>query len=92
MEEKAIEEMHGITFDIYSLNKKQLSVDDDELTIIEEAEEEPMEDIDDYAEEIGFQINDPINDEAIKMAIETNHNVIPIPDPGIAFGNADNGG
>ena len=34
----------------------------------------------------------PISDDAIKIAMDTNHKVIPIPDPDCAIGNALNGG
>jgi hypothetical protein len=37
-----------------------------------------------------YIVKDPIKEEAINIAIEINHKVIPIPDPGIACGNADN--
>jgi hypothetical protein len=36
--------------------------------------------------------NDPIKDDAMKIAIDTNHNVIPKPEPPIACGKALKGG
>ena len=36
--------------------------------------------------------NDPNRDDAMKIAMETNHKVIPIPEPGCACGSADSGG
>jgi hypothetical protein len=39
-----------------------------------------------------YIINDPIKDDAMKIAIDTNHNVIPKPEPPIACGKALKGG
>src|SRR5690606_11676666 len=41
---------------------------------------------------VAIKLSDPINEEAMKMAIEINHRVIPIPEPGWAIGRALNGG
>ena len=41
---------------------------------------------------VTMQFNEPINEDAIKMVIENNHNVIPNPDPDTACGNAESGG
>ena len=39
-----------------------------------------------------MQFREPNNEEAIKIAIETNHKVIPAPDPPCASGRALKGG
>src|SRR5690606_35301715 len=41
---------------------------------------------------VTMYFNDRIKDCAINNAIEINHNVIPVPEPGIACSTADNGG
>jgi hypothetical protein len=41
---------------------------------------------------VTIKFNEPIKEEAIKIAIEISQSVIPIPDPGWAMGSALNGG
>ena len=41
---------------------------------------------------VTIQLRLPNNEDKMKIDIDTNHNVIPAPEPGMAFGNADKGG
>src|SRR5690606_10724374 len=41
---------------------------------------------------VTIKLRDPIKEEAIKIAMEISHKVIPIPEPGWAMGRALNGG